>query len=59
LFLIDSDFYRLLNEGLIGGPNTIKRQDYFNMMGYMSRHSVGRDTVWTFYKENYEKLVNT
>jgi hypothetical protein len=50
---------RLLLEGLIGGPNTIKRQDYFAMMGYMSRHPVGRETVWAFYKDNYQRLVNT
>ena len=53
------DFCRLLNDGLIGGLDTIKRQDYFAMMGYMSRHSVGRDVVWTFYKNNYERLVQT
>jgi len=47
-----------LNDGLTGGPDTIKRQDYFPMIGYMSRHSIGRETAWTFYKENYEKLVD-
>lgn len=47
------DFCRLLNDGL----DTIKRQDYFAMMGYISRHSVGRDVVWTFYNNNYERLV--
>lgn len=50
---------RLLNEGLIGGQNTIKRQDYFAMIGYMSQHPIGRETVWTFYKEKYDELVNT
>ncbi len=50
-------FLRLLDEGLAGGPDTIKRQDYFAMMGYMSRHSVGRETAWAFYKENYTRLV--
>jgi hypothetical protein len=42
----------------MSGPDTIKRQDYFDMMEYMSSHSIGRKTVWTFYKDNYEKLVN-
>ncbi|CAF0829161.1 unnamed protein product [Adineta steineri] len=50
---------RLLNEGLIGGSNTIKVQDYFTMMGYMSRHAVGREIVWNFYKNNYSYLINT
>ncbi|CAF0728802.1 unnamed protein product [Adineta steineri] len=50
---------RLLNEGLIGGSNTIKVQDYFTMMGYMSRHAVGREIVWNFYKNNYSDLINT
>jgi hypothetical protein len=50
-------FLRLLNDGLIGGPDTIKRQDYFAMIGYMSRYPTGRETVWTFYKENYQRLV--
>ncbi|CAF1636307.1 unnamed protein product [Rotaria magnacalcarata] len=50
---------KLLNEGLIGGPNTIKRQDYFPMMGHMSRHATGREAVWSFYKENYSNLANT
>ncbi|CAF1531968.1 unnamed protein product [Adineta steineri] len=50
---------RLLNEGLIGGSNTIKLQDYFTMMGYMSRHAVGREIVWNFYKNNYSDLINT
>ncbi|CAF1247472.1 unnamed protein product [Rotaria sordida] len=50
---------QLLNDGLAGRPNTIKRQDYFTMMGYMSRHPIGRETVWTFYKDNYQNLVNT
>jgi len=49
--------FSLLSEGLAGGMNTIKQQDYFAMMGYMSRHSVGRDAVWKFYQENYSKLV--
>jgi hypothetical protein len=48
-----------LNEGLRGGEDTIKTQDYFAMMDYMSRNPLGRKTVWEFYKENYEKLVNT
>ena len=48
---------QLLNDGLTGGPDTIKRQDYFPMMGYMSRHPVGREVVWEFYKANYERLV--
>ncbi len=51
--------FRLLNDGLTGGSNTIKRQDYFAMMSYMSRHPVGRETVWTFYKDNYQRLINT
>ncbi len=45
-------------EGLTGGPNTIKRQDYFAMISYMSHHAVGRETVWTFYKDNYQRLVD-
>ena len=28
------------------------------MMGYMSRHPIGRATVWSFYKDNYSELVN-
>lgn len=52
-------FSRLLNDGLTGGPNAIKTPDYFTMMGYMSRHPIGRETVWTFYKDNYSNLVNT
>jgi hypothetical protein len=48
----------LLLEGLTGGPNTIKRQDYFAMISYMSHHAVGRETVWTFYKDNYQRLVD-
>ncbi len=51
-------FYcRLLNEGLEGGPNTIKRQDFFAMIAYMSRHPIGREIAWTFYQNNFEKLV--
>ncbi len=50
-------FYRLLNEGLEGGLNTIKRQDFFAMIAYMSRHPTGRETAWTFYKNNFKKLV--
>jgi len=46
-----------LNEGLEGGLNTIKRQDFFAMIAYMSRHPTGRETAWTFYKNNFEKLV--
>lgn len=52
-------FLRLLNEGLVGGSNTIKRQDYFAMIGYISHHPVGREIVWTFYKNNYQKLIDT
>ncbi|UJR17738.1 hypothetical protein I4U23_004636 [Adineta vaga] len=50
---------RLLNEGLTDGSNTIRRQDYFTMMGYMSRHGIGREIVWNFYKNNYANLINT
>ncbi|CAF1318772.1 unnamed protein product [Adineta ricciae] len=50
---------RLLSEGLTGGPYAVKRQDYFTMMGYMSRHVIGRDIVWNFYKNNYSNLVDT
>ncbi|CAF1192609.1 unnamed protein product [Adineta steineri] len=50
---------RLLNEGLVTGANTIRRQDYFAMMGYMSRHAIGRETVWSFYRDNYQRLVDT
>ncbi|CAF3811776.1 unnamed protein product [Rotaria sp. Silwood1] len=50
---------QLLNEGLSGSPNTIRSQDYFTMIGYMSRHPIGRETVWTFYKDNYQNVVNT
>jgi hypothetical protein len=46
-----------LEDGLTGGPDTIKRQDYFAMMGYMSRYPVGRKIVWEFYQANYERLV--
>jgi hypothetical protein len=48
-----------LEDGLTGGPDTIKTQDYFAMMRYMSGHPAGRETVWKFYKDNYERLVNT
>ena len=50
---------RLLSEGLTGGPYAIKRQDYFTMMGYMSRHVIGRNIAWNFYKNNYSNLVDT
>jgi len=49
---------RILREGLKGGPNTIKRQDFFAMMAYMSRNPTGRHTAWTFYKKNFQKLVD-
>ena len=50
-------FCRLLNEGLTGGPNSIKRQDYFAMMAYMSRQPTGRETAWNFYRKSYHKLL--
>lgn len=49
--------YRLLNEGLTGGPNSIKRQDYFALMAYMSRQPTGREVAWKFYTKSYPKLV--
>ncbi|CAF3867869.1 unnamed protein product [Rotaria magnacalcarata] len=49
---------QLLYEGLNTGPNTIKRQDFFAMIAYMSRTLVGRETAWTFYKNNFQKLVS-
>ncbi|CAF0953859.1 unnamed protein product [Rotaria sordida] len=49
---------RLLNEGLESGPKKIKRQDFFAMMAYMSRHPIGREVAWTFYKNNFQKLIN-
>ena len=49
---------RLLEDGIKGEPHTIKRQDFFSMIAYMSRSPVGRDVVWTFYKENYQRLVD-
>ncbi|CAF1112484.1 unnamed protein product [Adineta ricciae] len=49
---------RLLEDGIKGEPHTIKRQDFFSMITYMSRNPVGRDVVWTFYKENYQRLVD-
>lgn len=48
---------RLLNDGLIRGLNSIKRQDYFSMMAYMSRNPIGRETAWNFYKNNFDRLV--
>lgn len=47
----------LLNEGLTGGPNSIKRQDYFAMMAYMSRQPNGREIAWNFYRNTFHKLV--
>ncbi|UJR37822.1 hypothetical protein I4U23_030512 [Adineta vaga] len=49
---------RLLEDGMKTGPNAIKRQDFFSMIAYMSRNPTGRDVAWTFYKKNYQKLVN-
>ncbi|CAF1272229.1 unnamed protein product [Rotaria sp. Silwood1] len=49
---------RLLNEGLESGPKKIKRQDFFAMIAYMSRHPTGREVAWTFYKKKFQKLVN-
>ena len=49
---------RLLREGLEGGRNSIKRQDYFAMIAYMSRQPVGREVAWSFYKNNFQKLVD-
>ena len=50
-------FCRLLNEGLTSGPNSIKRQDYFAMIAYMSRQPNGREAAWKYYTKNYQKLV--
>ncbi|UJR08425.1 hypothetical protein I4U23_012695 [Adineta vaga] len=49
---------RLLDEGSSGLFNSIKRQDFFRMMDFMTDHSVGRDVAWTFYKANYQKLIH-
>ena len=27
-------------------------------MAYMSRHPTGRDVAWTFYKKNFQRLVD-
>lgn len=51
-------FSRLLTEGLESGPNTIKRQDFFSMIIYMSRHPTGREVAWKFYKNNLQKLID-
>ena len=50
---------RILNEGIADESSTVKRQDYAAVMGYMSEHSLGRDTVWDFYKDNYQELLDT
>ncbi|CAF3616264.1 unnamed protein product [Adineta steineri] len=49
---------RLLEDGLKGGSNTIKRQDFFAMIAYMSRNPTGRAVAWNFYKNNFQKLVD-
>ena len=51
-------FCRLLQEGLEHGPYRIKRQDFFAMIAYMSRQPTGREVAWTFYKNNFQKLVD-
>lgn len=49
---------QLLNDGLTSGNNKIRRQDYFQMIAHMSTNAIGRDTAWTFFRQNYPKLVD-
>ena len=51
--------FRLLNDGLAPvGVNKIRKQDYFLMVEFMSAHPVGRDIVWEFYRNNYQRMVD-